>query len=128
MKRARLPGVRSNVRQMAELKIYFNPKCGTARNTLALIREAGFEPDIIDYMKNPPGRAELAGLAKLVGGASVLLREKEPLAAELGLKGAADDIILDAIAKNPILLNRPVVVTPKGAKPCRPAELVKDLL
>lgn len=113
---------------MAEVTIYFNPKCGTARNALALIREAGIEPEIIDYMKNPPSRAELAKLAKRTGGAAALLREKEPLAAELGLKGAADDAILDAIAAHPILLNRPVVVTPKGAKPCRPAELVKDLL
>jgi arsenate reductase len=113
---------------MADIKIYFNPKCGTARNALALIRESGIEPEVIDYMKNPPSRAELAKLARLTGGAAVLLREKEPLAAELGLKGAADAAILDAIAANPILLNRPIVVTPKGAKPCRPAELVKDLL
>jgi arsenate reductase len=113
---------------MADVTIYFNPKCGTARNALALIREAGIEPEIIDYMKNPPSRAALAKLAKLTGGAAALLREKEPLAAELGLKGAADGAILDAIAANPILLNRPVVVTPKGAKACRPAELVKDLL
>ena len=113
---------------MADVTIYFNPKCGTARNALALIREAGIEPEIIDYMKNPPKRAELAALAKRTGGAAVLLREKESLAAELGLKGASDDAILDAIAAHPILLNRPVVVTPKGAKPCRPAELVKDLL
>ena len=112
---------------MADIKIYFNPKCGTARNALALIREAGIEPDIIDYMKNPPSRAELGKLAKLTG-AAALLREKEPLAAELGLKGAVDSAILDAIAANPILLNRPAVVTPKGAKPCRPAELVRDLL
>lgn len=113
---------------MADVTIYFNQKCGTARNTLALIREAGIEPDIIEYMKHPPSRAELAKLAHLAGGAATLLREKEPLAAELGLKGAADAAILDAIAENPILLNRPVVVTPKGAKACRPAELVKDLL
>ena len=113
---------------MADVTIYFNPKCGTARNTLALLREAGVEPEIIDYMKNPPSRVQLAKLAKLTGGAAALLREKEPLAAELGLKGATDSAILDAIAANPILLNRPVVVTPKGAKACRPAELVKDLL
>ncbi len=113
---------------MAEVTIYFNPKCGTARNTLALIREAGIEPEIIDYIKTPLSRAQLAKLAKLTGGAAVLLREKEALAVELGLKGATDAVILDAIAAHPILLNRPVVVTPKGAKPCRPAELVKDLL
>ena len=99
-----------------------------ARNALALIREAGIEPEVIEYLKTPPSRAKLAALAKLAGGAAALLREKEPLAAELGLKGAADGKILDAIAANPILLNRPVVVTPKGAKACRPAELVKELL
>ncbi len=113
---------------MPDVKIYFNPKCGTARSALALIREAGIEPEIIEYLKTPPSRAELAALAKLAGGAAALLREKEPLAAELGLKGAAEGKILDAIAANPILLNRPVVVTPKGAKACRPAELVKELL
>ncbi len=113
---------------MADVKIYFNPKCGTARNALALIREAGIEPEVIEYLKTPPSRVELAALAKLAGGAATLLREKEPLAAELGLKGAADGKILDAIAANPILLNRPVVVTQKGAKACRPAELVKELL
>lgn len=113
---------------MTDVKIYFNPKCGTARNALALIREAGIEPEVIDYMKNPPSRAELAGLAKRGGGAGFLLREKEPLAAELGLKGADDGAILDAIAANPILLNRPVVATPKGVKACRPAELVQELL
>ena len=113
---------------MPDVKIYFNPKCGTARSALALIREAGIEPEIIEYLKTPPSRAELAALAKLAGGAAALLREKEPLAAELGMKGAAEGKILDAIAANPILLNRPVVVTPKGAKACRPAELVKELL
>jgi arsenate reductase len=113
---------------MTGAKIYFNPRCGTARNALALLRDAGIEPEIVDYMKTPPGRAELAELARLIGGAAALLREKEPLAAELALHGAADDVILDAIAKNPILLNRAVVVTPKGAKACRPAELVLELL
>ena len=113
---------------MAEVTIYFNPKCGTARNTLALIRDAGIEPQIIDYMKNPLSRGQLAALAKRAGGAAALLREKEPLAAEMGLKGAAEEVILDAIATHPILFNRPVVVTPKGVKACRPAELVKELL
>jgi len=113
---------------MADVKIYFNPKCGTARNALALIRDAGIEPEIIEYLKTPPSRAELAALAKRGGGAGFLLREKEPLAAELGLKGASDEAILDAIAANPILLNRPVVATPKGVKACRPAELVQELL
>ncbi len=108
--------------------IYYNPKCGTARNTLQILREAGIEPEIVEYLKTPLSRKELEALAKKLGGASHLLREKEPLAAELGLKGAADDAILDAIAQHPILFNRPVVVTQKGAKACRPAELVRELL
>ncbi|WP_297372288.1 arsenate reductase (glutaredoxin) [Acidocella sp.] len=110
-------------------KIYFNPKCGTARNALALLREAGIEPEIIEYLKTPPSRAELAGVAKAMsGGARELLRAKEPLAGELGLHDASDEAILEAIAAHPVLLNRPVVVTAKGAKACRPAEMVKELI
>jgi len=116
------------VTQDRNYKIYFNPSCGTARNALALLREAGIEPQVIEYLKNPPSRAELAALARQMGGARPLLREKEKLADELGLKQADDEAILDAIAAHPILLNRPVVVSPKGAKACRPADLVKELL
>ena len=116
------------VTQDRNYKIYFTPSCGTARNALALLREAGIEPQVIEYLKNPPSRAELAALAKQMGGARPLLREKEKLADELGLKQADDEAILDAIAAHPILLNRPVVVSPKGAKACRPADLVKELL
>jgi len=116
------------VTQDRNYKIYFNSSCGTARNALALLREAGIEPQVIEYLKNPPSRAELAALAKQMGGARPLLREKEKLADELGLKQADDEAILDAIAAHPILLNRPVVVSPKGAKACRPADLVKELL
>jgi arsenate reductase len=114
--------------QEQKAKIYFNPKCGTARNALALLREAGIEPEIIEYLKTPPSRAELADLARRVGSARELLREKEALAVELGLKEAGNEAILDAIAAHPILLNRPVVVTAKGVKACRPAELVKELI
>jgi len=120
--------VLKKVTQNSEYKIYFNPSCGTARNTLALLREANIEPQIVEYLKNPPSRAELAALAKQMGGARPLLREKEALADELGLKQADDEAILDAIAKHPILLNRPVVVSPKGVKACRPAELVKSII
>jgi arsenate reductase len=109
-------------------KIYFNPKCGTARDTLALLRAAGVEPEIVEYLKTPLSRGELAALGKQLGGVRALLREKEPLAKELGLKAADDAAILDAIAEHPILFNRPVVVTAKGAKVCRPAELVKELI
>lgn len=106
--------------------IYHNPKCGTSRNTLALLQEAGLEPVVVEYLKTPLSRDELAALAAKLGGATHLLRAKEPLAFEL--VGASDDAILEAIAAHPILFNRPVVVTPKGAKACRPAELVKELI
>jgi arsenate reductase (glutaredoxin) len=118
----------NNVTQTSDYKIYYNPSCGTARNTLALLREAGIEPQIIEYLKTPPSRADLVALAGQMGGARPLLREKEKLAEELGLKQADDDAILDAIAAHPILLNRPVVVSPKGVKACRPAELVKEII
>ncbi|GLR68526.1 arsenate reductase [Acidocella aquatica] len=109
--------------------IYHNPACGTSRNTLAMIRNAGIEPVVIEYLKTPPSRAELTVLAKQAGGARALLREKEKLAAELGLNAdVPDETILDAIAAHPLLLNRPVVVTPKGTKSCRPSEAVLDLL
>ncbi|MGE4480695.1 arsenate reductase (glutaredoxin) [Acidocella sp.] len=108
--------------------IYHNPKCGTSRSVLQILREAGVEPEIVEYLKTPLSRAALADLAGRLGGAARLLREKEPLAAELGLKGAAAETILDAIAQHPILFNRPVVVTPKGARVCRPAELARELL
>jgi len=113
---------------MSTATIYHNPKCGTSRTVLALLREAGIEPVVVEYLKTPPRRDELAGLAARMGGATDLLRVKEPLAAELGLIGAADDALLDAIATHPELLNRPVVATAKGVKACRPAETVKDLL
>ena len=109
--------------------IYHNPACGTSRNTLAMIRNAGIEPVVIEYLKTPPSRAELAALAKQAGGARALLREKEARATELGLNAdVADDTILDAIAAHPLLLNRPVVVTPKGTRSCRPSEVVLELL
>jgi arsenate reductase (glutaredoxin) len=111
--------------------IYYNPSCGTARNTLALIREAGIEPQIIEYLKTPPARDDLKALiARANLPARTFLREKEALATELALNDPAvtDDQIIDAIATNPILLNRPIVVTPRGVKVCRPAELVKEIL
>ncbi len=109
--------------------IYYNPACGTSRSTLAIIRDAGIEPVVIEYLKTPPSRDTLAVLAKQVGGARTLLREKDRLVTTLGLgPDIPDDAILDAIAAHPILLNRPVVITHKGAKTCRPAETVLELL
>ncbi len=111
--------------------IYHNVACETARNTLGLIRNAGVEPHVIEYLKTPPTRAMIQQLATRIGcPLRDLLREKGTPYAELGLGNPKvdDDTILDAIAKHPILLNRPIVVTPKGVRLCRPSELVIDLL
>ena len=114
-----------------DVVIYHNPACGTSRNTLALIRHVGIEPQVIDYLKTPPGRAEVRDLATRAGvPLRALLREKGTPFAELGLDDAAvdDDQLLDAIAAHPILLNRPIVVTPRGVRLCRPSEAVLDPL
>jgi arsenate reductase len=114
-----------------DVVIYHNPACGTSRNTLALIRNAGVEPHVIEYLKRPPARAMVAELAMRTGlGVRGLLREKGTPYAELGLgdPSLSDDQLLDAIAKHPILLNRPIVVSPKGVRLCRPSEAVLDLL
>jgi arsenate reductase len=114
-----------------DVVIYHNPACGTSRNTLALIRNAGVEPHVIEYLKCPPSRAMVAGLAARTGRrVRGLLREKGTPFAELGLgdPSLSDDRLLDAIAAHPILLNRPIVVSPKGVRLCRPSEAVLDLL
>ena len=111
--------------------IYHNPRCGTSRNTLGLIRNAGIEPHIIEYLKTFPSRALLRQLAQRAGvPLRAFLRDKEPAFRELGLNNqdVSGDQLLDALEANPILLNRPLVVTPKGVRLCRPAELVIDLL
>ncbi|KZD23572.1 arsenate reductase (glutaredoxin) [Tardiphaga robiniae] len=111
--------------------IFQNPSCGTSRNTLAMIRERGIEPVVIDYLKAPPDRARLRTLIDNVGGgARALLREKERAYAELGLADLSlgDDALIDAIIAHPILLNRPIVETPKGTRLCRPADVVLGLL
>lgn len=108
--------------------IYHNPKCGTSRAVLEILCGAGVELEIIEYLKYPLARAQLADLAEKLGGASRLLRSKEALVATLDLQNADDSKILSAIAEHPSLFNRPVVVTAKGAKVCRPAELVRTLL
>lgn len=115
----------------AEIVIYHNPKCGSSRKTLALLREHGVEPRVIDYLKTPPGRQTLRDLAKRIGvPLSGLLRVKEKAYAELGLgrDGITDGEILDAMERHPILLNRPLVVTPLGARICRPPETVLEIL
>lgn len=111
--------------------IYHNPDCGTSRNVLAMIRNAGVEPHVIEYLKSPPSRALLEALIALMGiPVRDLLREKGTPYAELGLGDPAlsDDDLLDAMVAHPILMNRPVVVSPKGVRLCRPSELVLDLL
>jgi len=111
--------------------IYHNPACGTSRNTLALIRNAGVEPTVIEYLKTPPNRATLQGLLRRMGiSPRALLREKGTPYAELGLGAPhwTDDELLDQMLTHPILINRPIVVTPWGVKLCRPSEAVLDIL
>jgi len=113
------------------ITIYHNPKCGTSRNTLAMIRESGEEPEVIEYLKTPPGRDRLVGLIAEMGiSVRDLLRQKGTPYDELGLDDPkwTDDQLIDFIVEHPILMNRPVVVSPKGAKLCRPSEEVIDLL
>ena len=111
--------------------IYHNPACGTSRNTLALIRNAGVEPTVIEYLKTPPDRATLESLIARMGIAPrALLREKGTPYADLDL-GAdhwTDAQLIDAMLAHPILINRPIVVTPWGVKLCRPSEVVLDIL
>ena len=116
---------------MAEATIYHNPACSTSRNTLAMIRAAGIEPTVIEYLKAPPSRAELQDLVRRMGvNLRDILRRRGTPYAELGLDDLAlsDAALLDAIERHPILINRPIVVTAKGVKLCRPSETVLDLL
>ena len=116
---------------MSTVTIYHSPKCGTSRNTLGLIRNAGIEPTVIEYLKTPPTRAELTALIARMGlTARELMRTKGTPAEELGLTDPArtNDEIIDAMMKHPILINRPIVVTPLGVKLCRPSEAVLDIL
>ena len=111
--------------------IYHNPRCSTSRNVLQMIRDAGIEPTIIEYLKSPPSRPTLAGLIQQSGlSVREAVRAKESLYGELGLDAAdvTDEQLLDAMVDNPILINRPFVVTEKGARLCRPTELVKEIL
>jgi arsenate reductase len=111
--------------------IYHNPACGTSRNTLAMIRQSGEQPEVIEYLKNPPDRARLIELIKAMGiSVRALLREKGTPYAELGLADPewSDDELIDFMLAHPILINRPIVVTAKGTRLCRPSERVLDLL
>ena len=114
-----------------DVVIYHNPDCGTSRNTLALIRNAGVEPHVIEYLKTPPSRALLRQLIARAGlSVRSLLREKGTPYAELGLANPtlSDEALLDAMMAHPILINRPLVVSPLGVRLCRPSEAVIDLL
>ena len=109
--------------------ILHNPACGTSRKTLEILENEGADVTIIDYLKTPPSRDELAGLYQRAGiTPRDGLRAKEPLVTELGLAEANNDIILDAMMAHPILINRPLVETDKGVRLCRPQDLVRDLL
>lgn len=115
----------------ARFTIYHNPDCGTSRNTLALIRNSGVEPVVIEYLKTPPDRATLTALiAAMELPVRDVLREKGTPYAELNLGDPAlsDDALIDAMLAHPILINRPIVATPLGTRLCRPSELVLDLL
>ncbi len=111
--------------------IYHNPACGTSRNTLAMVRNVGIEPHVVEYVKSPPSRALLVQLIERMGIAPrALLREKGTPYADLGLDDPAlsDEALIDAMMEHPILINRPIVVSPLGARLCRPSEAVLDLL
>src|ERR1700737_1711031 len=116
---------------MMSVTIYHNPDCGTSRNTLAMIRQSGEQPEVIEYLKHPPSQTRLVELIKAMGiSVRALLREKGTPYAELGLGDPkwSDDRLLDFLLAHPILINRPIVVTPTGTKLCRPSEAVLDLL
>lgn len=114
-----------------DIVIYHNPACGTSRNTLAMIHNAGIEPHVVEYLKTPPSRALLVELVDRAGiTPRAMLREKGTPYAELGLGDPAltDDALFDAMIAHPVLINRPLVVSPLGVRLCRPSEAVLDLL
>jgi arsenate reductase len=116
---------------MSSVTIYHNPQCSASRNTLALIREAGIEPEVILYVETPPTRAQLVKLIDDSGlSARQIMRDKGDLYDELKLQDPkwSDDELINFMMTHPILINRPIVVTPKGTRLCRPAELVREIL
>ncbi|MEW4449690.1 arsenate reductase (glutaredoxin) [Qipengyuania sp. JC766] len=115
----------------ADIVIYHNPECGTSRNTLAMIRNAGIEPHVVEYLKTPPSRGMVESLIDRAGlNPRELLREKGTPYAELGLgdESLSDAALVDAMMEHPILINRPIVVSPLGVRLCRPSEAVLDIL
>ncbi|HEX2399484.1 MAG TPA: arsenate reductase (glutaredoxin) [Mycobacterium sp.] len=114
---------------MAKSVIYHNPKCSTSRKTLDLLRDNGIEPEIVQYLKTPPTRAELVKMIKDAGiDVRKAVRKREALYDELGLADASDDELLDAMAEHPILIERPFVVTPRGTRLARPIDAVREIL
>ena len=116
---------------MPRITIYHNPQCGTSRNTLAMIRNSGAEPEVIEYLKTPPDRATLVALIAATGQPVInTVRTKEALFTELhlGAPGVTDTQLIDAMLAHPVLINRPIVVTPLGTRLCRPSEQVLDIL
>ena len=116
---------------MAKVTIYHNPSCGTSRSVLAMLNEGGHEPEVIEYLKEPPTREKLKELVRKMGvPLRHILREKGTPYEELNLgdPSLTDEQLLDAIEKHPILMNRPIVVTPLGARLCRPSETVREIL
>jgi arsenate reductase len=116
---------------MMPVTIYHNPACGTSRNTLAMIRQSGEEPEVIEYLKTPPTKKKLEELIKAMGiSPRALLRRKGTPYDALGLddESLSDDRLIDAMVAHPILINRPIVVTPRGARLCRPSEIVLEIL
>ena len=112
-----------------EAVIYHNPRCSTSRKTLDLLRDNGFEPRIVEYLKTPPSRGELV---QMIGDAGIdvrtAVRKRESLYNELNLADATDDLVLDAMVEHPILIERPFVVTPKGTRLARPVDAVREIL
>ena len=116
---------------MPRITIYHIPQCGTSRNTLAMIRNSGAEPEVIEYLKTPPDRATLLALIAATGQPVInAVRTKEALFTELhlGAPGVTDTQLIDAMLAHPVLINRPIVVTPLGTRLCRPSEQVLDIL
>ena len=116
---------------MNQITIYHNPKCSNSRNALTLLRERGHEPEVILYLDTPPKREELQAIIQATGGsARALMRSKEAIYIELALDNPAltEDALVDAMLAHPVLMNRPIVITPKGSRLCRPSELVLEIL
>ena len=121
----------THARSPTTVTIYHNPQCGTSRNTLAMIRNSGAEPEVIEYLKSPPDRATLLALIAATGQPVIdAVRTKEAVFTELnlGAPGVTDAQLIDAMLAHPVLINRPLVVTPLGARLCRPSERVLDIL